>query len=90
MAATVPGREEMDTCRDVIDLLTEYMEGDLPRDQASGLEAHLGVCPACGEFLATLRTTRAAVGSIRCEDLPADCHRQLRAFLDKRLKAPKG
>jgi anti-sigma factor RsiW len=77
----------MDTCKDVIDLLTEYMEGDLPGDRAGALEAHLELCPACKQFLATLKTTRAAVRGIRCEDLPADCHRQLRAFLDKGLKA---
>ena len=80
----------MDTCKDVIGLLTEYMEGVLPGEQASALEAHLELCPACMEFLATLKTTRAAVRNIRCEDLPADCHRQLRAFLGKGLKAHKG
>ncbi len=79
----------MHTCQDVIGLLTEYMEGDLPEDRASALEAHLDLCSACHEFLASLRTTKAAVRSLHCDDLPADCHRQLRAFLDKSLKAGK-
>ncbi len=80
----------MDTCRGVIGLLTEYMEGDLPGGRAGALEAHLALCPACTEFLANLKTARAALRSIRCEDLPADCHRQLRAFLDNELRARRG
>lgn len=79
----------MHTCKDVIGLLTEYMEGDLPADRTRALETHLDLCSACHDFLASLRTTKTAVRNLRCDDLPADCHRQLRAFLDKSLKIGK-
>ncbi len=79
----------MHTCKDVIGLLTEYMEGDLPAERARALEAHLDLCSACRGFLTSLGTTRDAVRNLRCDDLPPDCHRQLRAFLDKSLKNSK-
>ena len=72
-------------CRDVIDLLTEYMEGSLPPGKASALEAELKVCEPCAGFLDSLRKTRAAVARLHCDDLPEACHRQLRSFLDRRM-----
>ncbi len=83
------GAKTMHTCKDVIELLTEYMEGDLSPDRARALEAHLELCSACKGFLATLGTTRSAVRDLRCQDLPEDCHRQLRSFLDEGLKTRK-
>ncbi len=72
-------------CRDLIDLLTEYMEGGLPPDRARAFEAELADCGACREMFDTLGKTRAAVESLRCDAIPADCHRRLRSFLDRGL-----
>jgi anti-sigma factor RsiW len=75
------------TCRDVIGLLTEYMEGGLAPAVARRLETHLGNCSACEGFLETLRATRAAVRGLHPDDIPEDCHTRLRAFLDRELKS---
>ncbi|MGH9750685.1 MAG: anti-sigma factor family protein [Candidatus Polarisedimenticolia bacterium] len=72
-------------CRDVIDLLTEYMEGDLRPDEARRLQEHLASCSACAEFLETLEKTRAAVGGLRSREVPEPCRLELRAFLQKEL-----
>jgi anti-sigma factor RsiW len=72
-------------CRDIIGLLTEYMEGALPPDTAAALEAHLTLCPPCVEFLDSLKKTAAAVADLREEDIPAECQERLRAFLAKEL-----
>ena len=76
----------MQTCKEVIDLLTEYMEGDLPPDQARELGAHLALCPLCVEFLDSLRKTSAAARNLRVEEVPEECHRRLHAFLDAQIK----
>jgi len=82
----------MHRCDDVINLLTEYMDGDLPPDRVRLLEAELAICEPCTLFLQTLRRTRDAASSLRCQDLPPECHSRLRALLDARIigRAPRG
>jgi anti-sigma factor RsiW len=72
-------------CRDVIDLLTEYMEGALRPDDARRLQEHLANCSACAEFLSTLEKTRTAVGGLRAREVPESCRRELRDFLQREL-----
>jgi len=73
-------------CRDVIDLLSEYMEGGLLATERRQVEEHFAICPPCVQFLETLRTTRTAVRSLGERDVPAECRRTLRDFLKKNLK----
>ena len=75
------------TCKDVIDLLTDYMEGALAPAATRRLETHLGHCPACEGFLETLRATRTAVRGLHASAIPEDCQARLRAFLDRELKS---
>lgn len=79
----------MQECREVVDLLTEYLEGDLTPEEARRLEGHLANCDACSGFLASLRTVRAAAGTAKAADVPEDCRRALRSFLDAHIKRPK-
>ena len=81
-----PGRTRaMKECREVVDLLTEYLEGDLSTDDARRLEAHLASCDACAGFLQSLKIVRAAAGTPRAAAVPEDCRRALRSFLKARL-----
>lgn len=82
--ATASGR--MRDCRDVVDLLTEYLEGGLAPEESQRLEQHLAGCDACTEFLKSLRTVRAAARTPAAEAVPEDCQRALRSFLDAKLR----
>ena len=44
-------------CRQVVTLLTDYLEGALDARQQRRLERHLAACPHCTEFLRQLRAT---------------------------------
>lgn len=79
----------MRECREVIDLLTEYLEGDLAPEESRRLAAHLAGCDACSEFLKSLRTVRAAARTPAAETVPDDCRRALRSFLDAKLRRPR-
>ena len=72
------------TCRDIIALLTEFMEDGLARSEAAALEKHLGGCVACSEYLDSLRKTCAAVSRLRCDAIPVEVHDRLRSFLERR------
>lgn len=47
----------MITCRELIDFLMDYVNGDLPPDQKASFEKHLSACPPCREYLRNYRDT---------------------------------
>jgi anti-sigma factor RsiW len=69
------------TCEHVIGLLSDYLDGNLLPGQTADLKRHLEGCAACGGFFESLKTTRAAVGRLRCDQIPGEVHERLRAFL---------
>lgn len=75
----------MKECREVITLLTEYLEGGLSAAEARRLEQHLAGCEACAGFLASLKTVRAAAGTPKADSVPEACRKALRSFLKTKL-----
>jgi anti-sigma factor RsiW len=70
-------------CREVVALLIDYVDGDLPPDRREEFERHMCGCLPCFVYLetyqATIRLTRALP---RCDPLPPEFERRLRALLD--------
>jgi anti-sigma factor RsiW len=56
-------------CQEVVELVTDYLEGTLPRSQRRRLEAHLAACEHCSEYLEQMRTTIRLTGRLQAEDL---------------------
>ena len=79
----------MKECREVIDLLTEYLEGGLSPIEATRLETHLAGCDGCSGFLESLKSVRAAAGTPKAETVPEDCRRALRSFLKRNKILPR-
>jgi anti-sigma factor RsiW len=59
-------------CRDAVELVSDYLDGRLPRRQRRRLEKHLAGCDACSAYLEQMRATIAASGKVGPEDLPSD------------------
>ena len=73
-------REEM-TCRELVELVTEYLEGTLLGNDRMRLEAHLAECPGCAEYIAQMRRTVAVLGKLPPEAIdPAREQMLLEAF----------
>jgi anti-sigma factor RsiW len=51
-------------CIELVELLTEYLEGALPPDEAAAVDEHLQDCPPCRVYLAQMRATIDALGSV--------------------------
>lgn len=65
------------TCREIVELITDYLEGALSeRDQAL-FQEHLTMCDGCSSYLEQMRTTIAMVGRLNTESVPPDVHRLL-------------
>jgi anti-sigma factor RsiW len=59
------------TCREVVELVSDYLEDALPARERARVEAHLQTCPECTAYLAQLRATIGALGRLREDDVPA-------------------
>jgi anti-sigma factor RsiW len=54
------------TCREVLDFLMAYVDGELSADEVARFEKHLAVCPSCVNYLASYRATiRAGKAAMR-------------------------
>ena len=76
----------MFNCDDVIQLLTDYIDGELEPDSQSRLDGHFKVCPPCVKFLETFKVTVELTGTFRCEDIPEAVSEKLHAFLEQQLR----
>jgi anti-sigma factor RsiW len=63
------GLRKAPVCREMVELITDYLEGALPRAQRRRFEAHLAGCEHCTEYLHQMRATIEATGQLRIEDL---------------------
>lgn len=60
------------SCREIVEIVTDYLEGDLDRATATALETHLELCPGCLHYLDQLRETIAITGNVSSDSLPAE------------------
>jgi anti-sigma factor RsiW len=47
------------TCQELVELVTDYLEGELGPEDAARFEAHVAACPGCAVYLDQVRTTIA-------------------------------
>ena len=57
------------TCRDLVELVTDYLEGALSPAQRARFEAHLEKCTGCWNYLAQMRQTIKLAGKLSEESL---------------------
>ena len=76
----------MPTCKEIIDLLSEYVDEGLSDEMRREFDLHMGACPACVRFLESLQATRVRVRSLRCEEIPPEVQTMLRRFLGRETK----
>jgi anti-sigma factor RsiW len=68
-------------CREIVELVTDYLEGRMPAEERTRFEQHLAICSGCRTYLEQIRQTIAAVGAAREEDIaPAAREDLLRLF----------
>jgi anti-sigma factor RsiW len=75
------------TCKEIVELVTAYLENALRADERERFDAHLSGCEACTEYLAQMRLTIAAVGNLSEIDVTPSALRELQnAFRSFRSK----
>lgn len=74
------------TCQDCIDLLLDYVDGELAPDVRARLEAHFGGCAPCVDFLASYRATPQLCRKAVANRMPDDVAAKLGDFLRTEMK----
>jgi anti-sigma factor RsiW len=76
------------TCRQVVELMTDYLDGALSLEDRARFEKHIAGCDGCQAYLAEMRTTREVVGRLADESIPKSLEDELlKAFRDWKGKA---
>jgi anti-sigma factor RsiW len=69
------------TCRELVELVTEYLEGALSPAHRARFEEHVTACEGCSTYVDQVRATVAASGRLTEDDLdPQIRERLLEAF----------
>jgi len=64
-------------CQELVEVVTDYLEGALSATDRRRLEAHLAACGACVEYLGQMRRTIEVVGRLEVETLSAETREAL-------------
>ena len=73
------------TCREMVELVTSYLEGHLPGAERRRFEAHLALCEGCQAYVEQMRALVAELGTLPQVELsPAVEDDLLTAFRDWR------
>jgi anti-sigma factor RsiW len=85
--AMFPGNDDL-SCQQLVELVTDYLEGSLPQPERVRFEAHLFLCSGCRTYVEQMRQTVRALGRLPEESIqPAVNERLLAAFRDWRRGA---
>ena len=57
-------------CNELVELVTDYLEGRLPDGERERFDAHLDECEGCVNYVEQMRDTVAVTGGLREDDLP--------------------
>jgi anti-sigma factor RsiW len=79
------------TCRELVGIVTEYLEGTLDADDRARFESHIGRCAGCRAYLDQVRKTIAMTGRLSEDDIaPSMRDTLLGAFRDWKARPAGG
>lgn len=52
------------TCKELVELVTDYLEGDLSSEDKERFETHLATCDGCTAYLQQMRKTIQTIGCL--------------------------
>ena len=59
----------MMSCKELVALVTEYLDDALPPERRLRLEQHLAICPPCRGYLSQMRETIRVAGALTEETI---------------------
>lgn len=64
-------------CRELVDIVADYLDDTLPPSERANFDAHLEDCEPCSAYLDQLRQTTRLIGRASGEPLPDELEERL-------------
>jgi anti-sigma factor RsiW len=77
----------MYTCKDSINLLLDFLDGELTPEDTQHLREHLQGCSPCVDFLRTYRATPGLCKKALVQKMPQEMSTKLTEFLRSKIKS---
>jgi anti-sigma factor RsiW len=74
------------TCRELVELVTDYLGGALPDAERTRFETHMAACAGCDRYVEQIRTTVALTRETRALEERPEISALLTAFRDHRRR----
>lgn len=68
-------------CQECVELLVDYLEGELAVERARALDIHLEMCPSCVSFVRTYKGTVDVARTLPLDEIPPELTQRLLDFL---------
>jgi hypothetical protein len=65
------------TCREIVELVTDYVEGSLGPEEREAVEMHLNLCDGCTDYLLQLRVSIELTGMLPPGAFPPQLEEEL-------------
>lgn len=76
----------MFSCKDSINLLMDFLDGEMAPEEEAHLQEHLSGCPPCVDFLRTYRATPGLCKRALAKQMPKEVSESLTEFLRSKCK----
>ena len=67
------------TCQEMVELVTDYIEGRMDDSTRARFEEHVAGCDGCTLYIEQMRQTIAALGRIPAESISSEAEEELMA-----------
>lgn len=71
----------MYTCKESVELLLGFLDGELAEEERRRLEEHFAACPPCVDFFRTYRATPELCRKALVQEMPNELALQLTRFI---------
>jgi RNA polymerase sigma-70 factor (ECF subfamily) len=75
----------MMTCRELAELLLDFVSGELPPENCERVDSHLRRCASCIALVETYRLTITLTRRLPCSSLPEHLEARLRSAVAARI-----
>jgi predicted anti-sigma-YlaC factor YlaD len=65
------------TCREVVEIVTDYLEDAMSSEDRARFDEHLAICDGCTIYIQQMRETIRLTGRLTEEQIPEDQRRRL-------------
>ncbi|MBL8233549.1 MAG: zf-HC2 domain-containing protein [Bryobacterales bacterium] len=69
------------SCKEIFEMLSQYLDRELPAEVCDCMETHIEACPPCVEFVQTLEKTVRICRTMQAQRKPAAIPPELREEL---------